>query len=134
MPAIEQAALIGSWKLTSIQLKMSDTGEIIDLYGPAPLGFCLFDVSSRMIVVITPSGPRKEPGFVGGYSGRYHIEGDTLVTRFDVAIHPSQAGTVQKRRIVMGGDTLTLVSPEQVFGQYGGRSAVGTVVWQRDRQ
>ena len=132
MSLIDRQALLGAWKLISIQLRMSDTGEIVDLYGPEPIGACLFDPSGRIMVVITPSGPREAPGFVGGYSGKYHLDGGTLVTRFDVAIHPSQAGTEQRRSVALQGDILTLTSPEQAFGQYGGRMAVGIVVWQRE--
>lgn len=36
---IDRAKLLGAWKLVSIQLKMSDNGEIIDLYGPDPLAY-----------------------------------------------------------------------------------------------
>jgi hypothetical protein len=132
MSSVDRQALLGAWKLISIQLKMSDTGEIVDLYGPEPVGACLFDPSGRLMVVITPSGPRESPGFVGGYSGKFCLDGDTLVTRFDVAIHPSQDGTEQRRSVDLQGDILTLTSPEQAFGQYDGRVAVGTVVWQRE--
>jgi hypothetical protein len=61
MSSIDRQALLGAWKLISIQLKMSDTGEIVDLYGPEPIGACLFDPSGRLMVVITPSGPRESP-------------------------------------------------------------------------
>ena len=75
-----------------------------------------------MMVVITPSDPREAPGFVGGYSGKVQLHGDTLVTRLNVAIHPSQAGTEQRRSVALQGDILTLTSPEQAYGQYGGVS------------
>src|SRR4051794_41482551 len=93
MSKVDRDSLLGSWKLISIQFKASDNGEVIDLYGPDPIGFCLFDPGGRMMVVITPSGKREVPGFVGGYSGKYRIEDNVLVTRFDVAIHPSQFET-----------------------------------------
>ena len=104
MAVIDRQMLLGAWKLKSVQLKMADTGEIVDLYGPEPIGACLFDSSGRMMVVITPSDPREAPGFVGGYSGKVQLHGDTLVTRLDVAIHPSQAGTEQRRSVALQGD------------------------------
>ena len=85
-----------------------------------------------MMVVITPSGPRSAPGFTGGYTGKYRVEDDALLVQVDVATHPSQAGTEQHRLIRLAGDTLTLITPEQAFGQYGGRMATGTVVWERE--
>jgi hypothetical protein len=92
-----------------------------------------------MMVVITPSGPRDARSFAGGYSGRYRVEDNELITQVDVATHPAQAGTEQKRSILLDGDTLTLVTPEQAFGHWGGpfgqsgnRIAIGTVVWKRE--
>lgn len=32
------AALVGSWKLVSITIQLTDTDEAIDLYGPKPKG------------------------------------------------------------------------------------------------
>jgi len=49
-------APLGSRKLVSIQLTATDSGEIIDVYGPDPLGFLLIHPCGRMMVVITPSG------------------------------------------------------------------------------
>ena len=43
MAVIDRQMLLGAWKLKSVQLKMADTGEIVDLYGPEPIGACLFD-------------------------------------------------------------------------------------------
>jgi hypothetical protein len=130
----DRTALLGSWKLVSTQLKLSDTGEIINLYGPDPLGFLLFHPCGRMMILITPSGPRNRLGFTGGYTGKYRIRGDTLFVQVDVATHPSQAGTEQLRLIRLAGDTLTLITPEQAFVQYGGRVGIGTVVWERERE
>jgi hypothetical protein len=46
------AGLIGSWKLVSVQFRMSDNGEIID----DPIeGVCTFDTNGRWTVVAVPS-------------------------------------------------------------------------------
>ncbi len=100
---VDRTALLGSWRLVSTQLKLSDTGEIIDLYGPDPLGFLLFHPCGRMMIVITPSGPRNRLGFTGGYTSIYRVRGDTLFVQVDVATHPSQAGTEQMRLIAWQG-------------------------------
>lgn len=129
---IDCTALLGSWKLVSNQLKLSDTAEVVDLYGPDPSGFLLFHPCGRMMTVITPSGARNRLGFTGGYTGMYRVRGDTLFVQVDVATHPSQAGTEQMRLIRLSGDSLTLITPEQAFGQYGGRVGIGTIVWERE--
>ena len=86
-----RTALLGSWKLVSIQQKLSDNGEIIDRYGADPLGFCWFHPCVRMIMVITSSGPRNTPGLLAAKRA-CHVEDDALVVQVDVATYPSQAG------------------------------------------
>jgi hypothetical protein len=52
MVEAELSGLIGSWKLVSVQFRMSDNGEIID----EPIGgSCTFDCNGRWTVVAIPS-------------------------------------------------------------------------------
>src|ERR1700709_2036099 len=115
-------------------MKMSDSAEVVDIFGPDPLEFCLFTSSGRMMVIITPFGNQDAAWSPGGYSGRYSVEDSVLVTQVDVATHESQAGTQQRGAFFLRNDLLTLVTPELPFGQADGRKGVSTAVWRREQQ
>src|SRR4029077_11716504 len=47
--------LLGTWRLESLRLRMEDTGEVVEPFGPDPRGSIIFTPDGRMMTVITAS-------------------------------------------------------------------------------
>lgn len=133
--------LLGSWRLVSIQVRLEDTGETLDLHGAAPRGAILFLPGGRMATLISNSGrtPPKTDAeaaalFRGlsAYSGRYRIEGARVLVEVDVAWHPDWEDTRQWRNVSIEGDRLTLTTDLQDHPAHPGRPLRGIVVWTRE--
>jgi len=102
-------ALIGSWKLTSVDFKMSDNGEIIS---ENLTGFCTFDANGRWTAVTVPSG-RKAPttdqervelfNRLIAFSGRCRQDGAAIMVKIDVAWNPAFIGAEIYRAIDLRG-------------------------------
>jgi len=52
--------LVGSWRVKSVGLNWSDTGERIEPYGPSPEGFMLLEPGGRVMFLFAKSG-RQQP-------------------------------------------------------------------------
>ena len=90
--------LLGSWKLESLQLRMEDTGEVVEPFGPDPRGSIIFTLDGRMMTVITASRrtlPTTETetaaAFRGmmAYTGRFTVERDRVCIEVDAAWSPA---------------------------------------------
>ena len=139
-PSSDAERLIGSWRLISIQVRMEDTEELLDLYGPDPRGTIAFG-AGRMAAIVAASGrapPTNETEtaavFRGmmAYAGRYTVEGDRIVTEVDAAWHPAWADTRQVRFVDLDGDRLTLTTEVQGHPAHPGRRMRGIVVFTRE--
>src|SRR5215217_3750007 len=126
---IDVSQLAGSWRVISAQTTMSDTGEVIDYYGPDPIGFGMFDGKGRWMIVMTTAGvsePRTDAEHaalfkrIGAYTGRFTLGGNRMVTKVDAAIMPSWVGTEQPRFLMLEGDRLTIRTAEQEIHQFPG--------------
>jgi hypothetical protein len=55
-PASDADSLLGFWRLVSLQTRMEDTGEVLDPYGPDPLGTFVFGAAgaARSAVAVKP--------------------------------------------------------------------------------
>jgi len=134
------AGLLGTWRLESLRLRMEDTGDIVEPFGPDPRGSIIFTPDGRMMTVITAS--RRAPpttetettaAFRGmmAYTGRFTVERDRVVTEVDAAWNPAWEGTRQVRIAKLEGDRLTLTSEVQGHPLYPGRKLRGIMVWAR---
>src|SRR5262245_14986860 len=45
--------LVGTWRLVSVNVELSDTGETMDMYGPKPLDYLIVTVEGRLVVIET---------------------------------------------------------------------------------
>jgi hypothetical protein len=138
---IDVSRLAGSWRVISAQTTMSDTGEVIDYYGPNPTGFGMFDGKGRWMIVVTAadtSEPRTDAEHaalykrVGAYTGRFTLDGNRMATKVDAASVPSWVGTEQPRFLTLEGDRLTIRTAEQEVHQFPGRKMVATLVFERE--
>ena len=142
MSDISPHELAGSWKLVSIKTEIADTKEIVDVFGPDPLGYGVFTADGRWIVIITASG-LTEPdndqqraavyNGIGAYSGRYKLQGNQLTIKVDVASNPGAIGREQIRFAALDGDKLVLTAPRDRLRRLQGREGIGVVTWERER-
>src|ERR1700730_8122811 len=118
MGEINLTELIGSWKLTSVQFRMSDNGEIID----DPIqGFCTFDANGRWTVVAVPldlGAPVNDAeraaifNRTSAFSGRCEFNGNQMNVKADIAWNPAFKGMEFVRFVDLEGDQLTITQPE----------------------
>ena len=134
--------LIGSWRLESLGITWSDTGERWDYLGPNPVGWMMLNASGRVMFLFTkanrqaPSSDADRAGLfeaMTAYTGTVNRDGeDRFVTTVDLALNPAYRGE-QVRFFARDGDRLTIWTPEQTFPQFGDRRLVVDVVWIRER-
>ena len=143
MDGIDRSKLVGSWQIVSAKGMFVGSEEIVDLLGSNPLGYCMFDDHGRWMVVTSASqlpvittdaecaqwfGHR-----LVAFSGRYEVNGNTILTKVDVAWNPAFVGVEMPRQIELDGDRMTVTQPEWEHPFFPGRKMVGVVVWQRER-
>ena len=132
--------VLGTWRLESVRLRMEDTGEVVEPFGPDPRGSIIFTPDGRMMTVITAS--RRTPpttesemaaAFRGmmAYTGRFTVERNRVVTEVDAAWDPAWEETQQIRIVELEGDRLTLTSEVQGHPRHPGRKLRGIIVWAR---
>ena len=139
MGAASLAGLIGSWKLVSVQFRMSDNGEVID----DPLqGVCTFDANGRWTVVAVPSNldaPANDTERAAifnrtiAFSGRCGFKGNQMNAKVDTAWNPAFKGMEFIRFVDLEGDRLTVTQPEWEHPFFKGRKTVVVVSWERER-
>jgi hypothetical protein len=128
--------------LVSAEVRMEDTGEVIDVHGPNPRGRAIIEAGGHVMFLITPSD-RKSPRDAGdaaalfrtmtSYAGRYRVEGNEIVTQVEVAWHPDWEDSEQRRFFAVAGDKLTLTTAVGEHPSYPGRSHRGSFTWERER-
>ena len=135
------ANLIGVWKLKSCIHEDVETGTRTFRFGEHPAGFFVFTSSGRAVAILTGEG-RQPPktledrigayGSLLAYSGKYRVEGATLITRVDVAWDQSLVGTDQVRYFKISGDKLEIETPPFVVPHSDGKPVKGLLVWRRE--
>jgi hypothetical protein len=95
--AAESDKIHGIWKLVSYEVEVQATGQIGPVMGENPTGHAAFLPEGRVFFVLT--GEARKPGKTDkeradllstlvAYTGTYRIEGDTWITKVDVAWNP----------------------------------------------
>ncbi|MFT5433953.1 MAG: hypothetical protein ACI9OJ_004665 [Myxococcota bacterium] len=118
--------IVGSWKLVNAEVTFSDGRPAAQPFGPDATGRIIYSPNGRMSAVLM-AGPRA--GFSGSletsgrasteekagafdtylsYSGRFHIEDDTVVHTVDMALVPAVIGHELRRRATLSADRLKL--------------------------
>jgi hypothetical protein len=109
--------LFGTWRLVTWVVEVLDTREQFRQFGDKPPGFIHFTPDGRVFAVLSASnrGPVLTEadqiaafGSVIAYTGRYRVEGNTLVTTVDVSVDPAAVGTELVRFFNLEGDTLEI--------------------------
>lgn len=143
-----QHPVVGSWRLISSEASTVHDGEMETIVTEHPEGYIMFTPWGRMMTVcVSGHGeqkklpmPKSQADFSDlwkrmlAYTGTYRIEGDEVVTNVEVSWYPHWAGTEQRRRFTLEGDTLTIVTIPQLMGTGHRAKSMVTckVVWQRE--
>jgi hypothetical protein len=133
--------LIGTWKLTSCVMEDVETKEQEPVWGEHPNGYLVLTPSGRWIVVQTAEG-RKVPKTdedrtaafrsMLAYSGKYHIEGDKIVIKVDIAWDETWNGTEQIRFYKIEGEQLHIETAPQPYANFAGKVMRGILIWARE--
>jgi hypothetical protein len=136
----DRERIVGVWKLISFERKASEGGDIVQAYGPNPLGRIVYDKAGRISAILMR--PDRKPvrsiqeasledlrqmqtGFVA-YFGTYTVDeaAKTVYHHVKAAFNPAWPGTDLKRRYEISGNRLTLLTT--------GGNGDGTLIWDRE--
>jgi hypothetical protein len=133
--------IVGTWRLVSVTYEDVATGERSMPLGAHPVGYQLATEAGRWIAIVNGEG-RKPPATEAersatllsmiAYTGRWRVEGDTIVTRVEAAWQPAWVGTDQIRQFSFEGDKLVLASPPQPHPNLLGKVVRLFVTWERE--
>ena len=140
-PVLGLSPLVGSWRLVSLGLTFSDTGERVEPYGLHPDGYMVLEASGRIMFLFTKAN-RSAPASdaeramlfndMTAYTGLVRLDGlERFITTIDLAWNPVWQGE-QLRFFTLDGDRLTIRSAEQTHPATGDRLLVGDLVWTRE--
>ncbi len=141
-PGAGAPGLIGTWQLRSARLRTLG-GPTIEPFGPDPKGSIIITSNGRFAALLSARGRTPARDVAGkaalldsfmAYTGRYVVEGDTVVTMVDLCWNEVFSGPAQRqvRHFVLQGDTLTLHTPEQESAVRPGSRVVATLTWARE--
>jgi hypothetical protein len=136
------AALVGSWRLVSVEATFTDTGERVATFGPEPGGRVVVTAGGRIQFLITKSNrlpPVDDAARAAlfnetiAYSGTLRLTGPgEFTTTVEISLFPEEVGTEKRRLFTIDGDRLTITRPEQTSRVTKGRVAVSDLVWVRE--
>ncbi len=133
--------IAGTWRLVSVVYTDVATGERTLPLGEHPVGCQIATPAGRWIAVVNGEGrtiPATEAERSAAllsmiaYTGRWRVEGDTIVTRVEAAWQPAWVGTDQIRQFRFEGDMLVLAGPPQPHPNLLGKVVRLAVTWERE--
>ena len=131
--------IVGNWKLVSLFTTELATGKTTSPLGDHPKGYLAYTSQGRMMAVLVHekrSPPQIDEDridlhkYMVAYSGRYTVEGNTVVHHVDISWNESWTGTDQVRFLNFEGDRLTVTAPVDAVS---GLEATSVLVWERER-
>ena len=121
-----QNPFVGTWRLLSYEVRRAD-GEIVYPWGQDPIGLLIYSEDGYMSVAmmsanrtrfvtndVKRSTIEEKAAAVNtyiSYSGRYDIQGDTVIHHVEVCLFPNWVGNDQKRTYKFDDNRLTLSTP-----------------------
>jgi hypothetical protein len=118
--AITPDRLLGTWKLVSARAVDRDGKPGRLPFGPEPMGRLVLSESGRMMAVLCDgrlSVPAGEKRAYSSYCGQFRVEGDTLITKVDLALLPERLGGEQRRKLDFRDGKLVLMPPPEPEGE-----------------
>jgi hypothetical protein len=136
-------ALVGSWRLVSVEATFTDTGERVATFGSAPSGRVVVTAAGRIMFLITkadrppPADDLARAALFNetiAYSGTVRLAAPgQFVTTVEMSLFPEEVGTEKRRHFTVDGDRLMITRPEQTSRISQGRRVVSNLVWARER-
>jgi hypothetical protein len=116
-------SLVGTWKLTGFVRQELATGKQDKFFGEKPVGYNVYTKGGRFVVYLIGEN-RKQPAkgeatdaeraalynSMYAYSGKYRVEGDTLVLDVDGSWNQAWTATQRKQIAKIDGNSLTIRS------------------------
>jgi hypothetical protein len=141
--AADKDRIVGTWKLVAVEYEDAQTKERSPVLGEHPRGYQIATPEGRWIALVTANGrpvPKtdneraKALRSMIGYSGRYRVEGDKVITKVEVAWNEAWVGTEQVRFLRFEGDDLLHIeSPPMPHPNVDDRTVRVIVTWARDK-
>lgn len=139
--ADEGKKLHGTWRLVSSEAEIQATGGRDPVMGKGAAGFAIFSPEGRVFIILTGEGrkPAKDDHGLAllmnsliSYTGMYRVEGDTWITKVDVAWSPELVGTEQARTFRIEGDRLEVTTPWAVHPNWPAKGILrGVLTFER---
>ena len=109
--------LYGTWRLVSYYQEIQATGEKIDIFGKAPIGFLSYSRDGRMSAILAKEGRPKPADLtkvtdaervelfktVIAYAGTFKFDGKTVTHHLDISWNETWTGTAQVRNVRLEG-------------------------------
>jgi Lipocalin-like domain len=139
----DKERIVGSWKLVSVVYEDVQTTQRTPVLGEHPRGYQIATPEGRWIALVTADGrpvPKTDEDRAKAlrtmiaYSGRYRVEGDTVITKVEVAWNEAWVGGEQIRFLRFEGDDLLHIeSPPMPHPNVNDRTVRVIVTWARDK-
>ena len=141
--AADSGKIVGTWKLISVVYEDAQTKVRTPVLGEHPRGYQIATQEGRWIALVTADGrpvPKTDEDRAKAlrtmiaYSGRYHVEGDKVITKVEIAWNEAWVGGEQIRFLRFEGDNLLHIeSPPMPHPNVNDRTVRVIVTWARDK-
>jgi len=134
--ADDNTKLVGTWKVVSFETEYQ-SGQREAVLGKNPVGYAIYTPEGRIMSLVTAEGRKGASTDQGraelwrsmvASTGIYRVEGDTLVTKFDVASIPQWVGSERVTSFRIDGDRLVITTPWMDAPLYPERGKIRTTV------
>ena len=136
--------LYGTWRLVSYTQEIVATGEKIDIFGKAPIGFLSYSRDGRMSALLAKDGRPKPTDLakvtneervelfktVIAYAGTFKFDGKTVTHYLDISWNETWTGTAQVRNVRLEGDKL-YISTNPIPRPEDGKVVIGVLAWEK---
>jgi hypothetical protein len=140
-PVHADDALVGNWKLVSFYTMDAQSKQRTNTYGEHPTGAIGFTPGGRFFAFVTADN--RKPATTAedqaaafkamiAYTGKYRVEGDSFITKVDVAPNPALVGTEQVRFWNIIDGKLNITTAPLPNPNSPGGTLIGTLVWERE--
>ena len=142
--AQQKSPLVGTWRVTSAELLMSDTKEILRPYGEHPIGYIQYSPGGHMVTFLSTGTPKRPAGaytdadradifegILAAYAATYRVEGNKVIHHVIASWYPERIGRDQIRFFEVDENRLTIKTEPTRALNWDGREYVGTLTFER---
>lgn len=119
-----ETAIVGTWKYRTAYIQETGTGKISYPWGQQPTGYIVYTKSGHTVFFLAGDNRKPQAGnaatdaerialfnSLAGGSGRYKIEGNSIIITYDASWNQTWTGTTQRRELTITGNELTIKAP-----------------------